>query len=276
MENYRMIMSMMNISFQSVSSRQVDIVPRPCHWSTTLQHVWIFATSGEGLYYRKGERNPLKISARGESLYYLPPDSWRYVNACGEKPLCLFTLHLTVRDDVGRDFFSPYLLPNRFSPGRRKQLGRFMSNLWSASQQDDASGPMEFRRHLLGFVGTILQWAQCKPVSQLPRQPGRCQNAIAHLQKQYAAELNIDFLSQLCNVSRPHFFRLFKEETGLTAQEYLCRQRLEHAKSLLLFTQKPISEIGRDVGWNDSFHFSRIFRRHIGCSPTRYRTRIGF
>ena len=52
---------------------------------------------------------------------------------------------------------------------------------------------------------------------------------------------------------------------------YLTTSRMTRAKELLAGTDRPITEIAFDVGYNDSNYFSTAFRKHEGISPSQYR-----
>lgn len=68
-----------------------------------------------------------------------------------------------------------------------------------------------------------------------------------------------------------HFCKLFKKATGLTFTDYLSRVRVEKAKSLLLNPNMRVSEAAFAVGFGSLTHFNRVFRQHVGCSPTAFR-----
>lgn len=264
-----------NLSLHSVYCHQFDIFHRPCQWVTSPQHVWMLATSGQGLYHRRelpGEE-PLPVDPAGEALHYLAPGSWRFVDVCNADPLHLEVLRLRLVDDSGRDVFANFRLPARFSPEQTGKLAGLMHGILAGFDHDTLPAQAETQRQLGVFLGLILESATVRPEAELQRRPQRCQKALAYLLRHYAEELSIDHLAQLCCVSRPHFFRLFREETGLTAQQYLCHLRLDHARTLLRFTDQSIAEIGRAVGWHDPFHFSRTFSRETGCSPANFRKR---
>jgi len=99
----------------------------------------------------------------------------------------------------------------------------------------------------------------------------RCTPALKYLNKNYMLPLDISKLMKLCNLSRTHFFRLFKKQTNFTPFEYIKKCRLQKSQNMLLCTSLPISEIGDHVGWSDQFHFSRIFKKETGLSPNNYR-----
>lgn len=69
-----------------------------------------------------------------------------------------------------------------------------------------------------------------------------------------------------------HLRRCFKEALGVPPHVYLTQLRLEHAKHLLR-TSGPdvtIGEVAYNSGFYDPLYFSRLFRKYIGCSPTKW------
>lgn len=70
--------------------------------------------------------------------------------------------------------------------------------------------------------------------------------------------------------------RLFKKEVGMSPLEYMTGMRMKTAERLLstMWTNgATIAEIGRMCGFEDSLYFSRVFKKHYGCSPSRYTKR---
>ncbi|MCG3149173.1 MAG: HTH-type transcriptional activator RhaR [Verrucomicrobiae bacterium] len=68
-----------------------------------------------------------------------------------------------------------------------------------------------------------------------------------------------------------HFGHVFKQETGLPPMRWLEERRLGAARQYLAGTSKSVAEIAAAVGYPDPFYFSRVFRRHFGHPPLRYR-----
>ncbi len=78
------------------------------------------------------------------------------------------------------------------------------------------------------------------------------------------------FADKVC-LSPNYFGDLIKKETGKTAQEYIQNKIIDVAKELILGTDKTVSEIAYDLGFQYSQHFNRIFKKNVGYTPTEYR-----
>ena len=76
------------------------------------------------------------------------------------------------------------------------------------------------------------------------------------------------------NMSESTVLRTFKRITGYSASEYQMRRRMLAATDELTSTDKSVTQIAYDMGFNDSNYFSRSFRRFTGITPTAYRKRF--
>jgi AraC-like DNA-binding protein len=83
-----------------------------------------------------------------------------------------------------------------------------------------------------------------------------------------------DFHDQL-NMSHSNLHRKLKQLVGLSANEFIHYVRLEKAKKMLCQTDEPVSNIAFDTGYKDPGHFSRVFKKEFGLSPSEYRKKAG-
>ena len=89
----------------------------------------------------------------------------------------------------------------------------------------------------------------------------------AHSKEKFSLQKMADDLY----VNGCYLLRAFKKHTGYTPLAYHNHVRCTEAKDLLAHTDKGISEIGEIVGFVSSAHFSHVFKKTEGCTPTDYR-----
>jgi two-component system, response regulator YesN len=91
-------------------------------------------------------------------------------------------------------------------------------------------------------------------------------------ERKYASQIGYkDVAREIC-ISPSYFLTLFKRETGLTFTDYLTRARIAAAKELLRGSEKTITEIAFEVGFNNSNYFSSTFKKETGSSAKDFRS----
>ena len=109
-----------------------------------------------------------------------------------------------------------------------------------------------------------------RAVEELNRRMLRARDAI---DRAYAEALDIPRLASVANVSEAHFIRTFRATFGETPHRYLQRRRVERAMFMLRETDRSITDICLEVGFNSLGTFSRTFSDIVGVTPTDYRAR---
>ena len=72
-------------------------------------------------------------------------------------------------------------------------------------------------------------------------------------------------------MSRPYLSAKFKEETGETLTDFNLKEKTEEAKRLLRYSDKSFTAIGSYLGFSSPGHFSQVFKKYTGRTPTEYR-----
>ena len=92
-----------------------------------------------------------------------------------------------------------------------------------------------------------------------------------YLQQNAASPLSRREIADAIGVSENHLSRIFRRELGITPWDYLNRYRIKQAKELLISTDRSITSVALEVGFNDPAYFSRVFRKQVGLSPSAFR-----
>lgn len=92
-----------------------------------------------------------------------------------------------------------------------------------------------------------------------------------YLFEHISEKITLDELSDLCYMSKSNLCKRFKEETGLTINEFIVNKRLEEGKRLLKQSNKSIATIAFYLGFSSQAHFSKAFKDAYNISPIKYR-----
>lgn len=83
-------------------------------------------------------------------------------------------------------------------------------------------------------------------------------------------DLNVEKLTEDVGISRAQLHRKLKEIAGVSAGEFIRNLRLEQAARLIEEGQINITQVAYSVGFNNQTHFSTVFKKHYGMSPSEY------
>lgn len=97
----------------------------------------------------------------------------------------------------------------------------------------------------------------------------RIDESIRYIKKDRTKKIGISELADNVYLSKTRFIHLFKDEVGTSTMKYITWNKLILSFSMLLKSEKTITEVAYEYGFSDSAHFSRIFKRHFGVSPKK-------
>jgi AraC-like DNA-binding protein len=101
--------------------------------------------------------------------------------------------------------------------------------------------------------------------------PFQARRLVEYIDTHVAERISLHQLARMAGLSSGHFSRAFKQTFGVPAHSYLIRRRVEFAKTVMLSTQLPLSDIALNCGLSDQSHFTRVFRRIVGETPYAWR-----
>lgn len=98
---------------------------------------------------------------------------------------------------------------------------------------------------------------------------------VNYLNENYACKISLDQIAQNLYLSPVYISKLFKEETGESPINYLIKIRLDKAKELLEQEEHgSVRGVASQVGYEDVYHFSKLFKKYYGISPLNYSKKV--
>lgn len=103
----------------------------------------------------------------------------------------------------------------------------------------------------------------------IPR--ARLRKVFDYVQSHLGECIKVQDMARRAHLSEAHFAREFKNTLGETPLAYVTRCRVEQAQRLLKNSDLKVGEIADRVGLRNASHFAKVFREHVGVTPSRYR-----
>lgn len=138
-----------------------------------------------------------------------------------------------------------------------------------------ANLPSEMARPLAGDLLNLIMrrshtdnYLVQEPLSQAEQTYQKICHVINH---SYIQVANISELADMCDISAAYLSRVFKRFSDQTPLQYLTRLRMNYAADTLLENGMGVKQVSIMLGYDDVFHFSRVFKRVHGVAPRNYR-----
>ena len=132
---------------------------------------------------------------------------------------------------------------------------------------------LEDTRNMKMWITNYINWVMDYSVSKI----GSIETNITVKAKRYMADhyddetLTLAQVAEYVGLSEKYFTNRFTKETGETFSAYLTELRIQKAKELLRTTTFKNYEISEMVGYHNAEHFTRMFKKEVGCTPSQYR-----
>jgi AraC family transcriptional regulator len=97
---------------------------------------------------------------------------------------------------------------------------------------------------------------------------------LVYIETHLEEPLDLEKMAKIAHISPYYFHRLFRAYIGESLAEYIKRLRLEKAAGKLQYSDRPITDIALDSGYESSSSFSKVFNQVMGYSPREYRKKF--
>ncbi|MDR6845779.1 AraC family transcriptional regulator [Flavobacterium granuli] len=130
----------------------------------------------------------------------------------------------------------------------------------------------EEKTELVHFKLTTFLSSLCySDVLNLNETNDRINLSIIYMKENIGSVLSIDHLAVQAHYSVSRYSELFKQRTGYAPIQYFIRLKIQKSCEYLYFGNMNIKEICNEVGFDDPFYFSRMFKKQIGMAPMQYK-----
>ncbi|MBR5645327.1 MAG: helix-turn-helix domain-containing protein [Treponema sp.] len=99
------------------------------------------------------------------------------------------------------------------------------------------------------------------------------ESALLYIKEHYRENLSLEDLLELTAYSKSHFIRMFKNATGMNYTDYVNKYRIEKSCIDLIYSDKNITQIATENGFNNIQYYSKIFKHYMLVTPKQYQKR---
>ena len=158
-------------------------------------------------------------------------------------------------------------------PSRHEALVRLLAVATATfdSDRDRAKACVQRAAELLRVSVESEGYLWNEPSSRGGLASWQAKRVVAYIESNIGRSLRVADLAGIVQLSISHFSRAFRESFGQPPAAYVKVRRIRHAQVLMLNTREPLSQVALDCGMCDQAHFTRVFRKVVGISPSVWR-----
>lgn len=102
----------------------------------------------------------------------------------------------------------------------------------------------------------------------------RLRRVLEYIEANIARHMRLAELADIAALSPYHFARAFRTATGVPPMRFVWRRRVERAKWLMQKSDLPLALISFECGFSSQSHFTSVFKRETGVTPSQYRANL--
>ena len=160
----------------------------------------------------------------------------------------------------------------------RQKLFKICASMESENTVDKQGRYYMMKAYLMQLL-VLLTREQAEPVSTYQSYSFETINKkyvveqiLNYFEDHYNEKVSLDRIAENMSLSAFYISKIFKSETGDTPIRHLINIRLEKAREILLEDkERSIQEVAACVGYDDAYHFSKLYKKHFGVSPSQTR-----
>lgn len=231
------------------------------------QYIFIYCTDGVG-YIKTNEK---KYTIYPNTFYIIPKNAPHSYKSDSDNPWSIYWVHfdgemagkIVERSLVEK---APMVHSIPYEEGRITLFETIYSILEHSFGEKEME-IMNFR--LMHFITSFIYYKEANPAIF---NNDTVSNSIAYMKKNInKKKMELETLASQQNISISQYSRLFKNKTGYSPINFFNQLKIHKSCQYLYFTDRTIKDICIELGFDDQYYFSRLFRRIIGSSPSGYK-----
>lgn len=232
------------------------------------QYVYIHCVNGRGWYSVGDDRYNV-----GPNQYFiLPADVAHAYGSDPDEPWTIYWIHF--KGKLARYFMPEHPGPVDVRPGQHSRISdriKLFDEIMGVLELGYSSDNLRYAcSTLFHYLGTL---RYIQPYREASHDDDRdiVTAAIYFMKENIGRRLSLRDITDHIGYSPSYFSAIFHHRTGYSPVTYFNQLKIQHACELLDFTDMKINQICHQIGIDDAYYFSRMFRKIMGMSASEYK-----
>ena len=234
----------------------------------SAQHILIYCVKGEGWV----TLNDQKYTVKPNQVFILPAHAAHRYGTDDVNPWTIYWLHFTgsssqhyldfLQQEVG---YSPITVSPQ--PERFELFEDILSHVEMSYNMDN----IVYANSSLGRFLATFNTAVYNPNPANPVEQDAVSRTITYMKDNLTDSFKLEDLATIAGMSASHYSAVFREKVQSSPINFFTFLKIQEACRLLENTQLRIKDVAYQIGYNDPYHFSRVFANVMGTSPRNFR-----
>jgi AraC family transcriptional regulator, arabinose operon regulatory protein len=229
------------------------------------ENILIYCIEGEGTIEIK---NKHKIVMGRGSIFCIPANFPHKYFSSESKPWSILWIHFDSKIVEKFPIFDLEVI-NILSPEKNNLIQNHFVDLFTVAERDYSIGNMIYISNLLNLILVSAYYLDDGLSNN--KQNYYLTRCIRYMNEHINENLTLSELAKYLNISPSYLSNIFINHTQKSPMSFFIQIKIEHACKLIRLTDLKMYEIGKTIGYDDPYYFSRIFKKNIGISPQQYK-----
>ena len=241
-------------------------------WHALDEHMFIYTYSDGGSIVCNEKIYPIKSGTlcfigSGKYHYTMPdnPEIYDRSKLFVIPTIFADVLKLLATDNQFKDFSEGSLVYSLVQDYDKSEIDRIFQELEQNREGD------YFNQTVISCCIRLLIMIERNTIKQIAPSSNAMNRAIDYINSNIFRDITIDEICKAIHISKYHFCRRFRENTGMTVMNYILKTRIVLAKNLLLSEKLSVTDISNRCGFSSISYFCRVFKEETGLTPLEFR-----
>lgn len=233
----------------------------------TPQHILIYCTKGNGWLSINGKRYTICKN----DFFIIEANVPHSYGATENEPWSIYWIHFTgEKSDLFKSIYNKIYHIDNAPEARFKDRLLLFEDIYQNLEQGYSMENLEYTSLCLWhFIASFRFISQFRKVNKTSN--NIIQNTIQFMKNNINNRITLDEMAENVHYSPSRFGQLFFKQTGNSPLNYFMQLKIQKACQLLDFSDMKIKEIANELNFYDQYHFSKMFTKLIGETPSSYR-----